>query len=92
MEQSGVSVLPSTGSVGSLSAGQGPAGVCATCLVVSNSVVTHGVGSMPSARGSSQPRDRTRICMPPASTGGFFTTWATWKALEASLGDVELER
>ena len=36
--------------------------------------------AMPSSRGSSRPRDRTRVLMSPTLTGGFFTTSATWKA------------
>ena len=36
-----------------------------------------GVGSMPSSRGSSQPRDCTQVsCI----MGGFFTIWATGEA------------
>ena len=31
--------------------------------------------SMPSSRGSSHPRDRTLISMPPVLAGMFFTTW-----------------
>ena len=33
-----------------------------------------------SSRGSSQPRDQTRISMSPALPGRFFTTSATWEA------------
>ena len=35
---------------------------------------------MPSSRGSSQPRDRTRVSVSPALAGGFFTTSTTWEA------------
>ena len=38
-----------------------------------------GVGSFPSSRGSSQPRDRTQVS---SITGGFFTSWATREAQE----------
>ena len=34
----------------------------------------------PSSRGSSQPRDRTRVSCLPALAGRFFTTSATWEA------------
>ena len=37
--------------------------------------------AMPFSRGSSQPRNQTRVSlMPPVLAGGFFTTSATWKA------------
>ena len=36
--------------------------------------------AIPSARGSSQSRDPTRVPMSPVLTGGFFTTRATWEA------------
>ena len=45
--------------------------------------------AMPSARRSSQPRDRTQSLPSPALAGGFFTTSATWEALR-SLGHVNL--
>ena len=35
---------------------------------------------MPSSRGSSRPRDRTRSSVSPALAGGFFTTRTTWEA------------
>ena len=39
-----------------------------------------GVGSIPSSRGSSQPRDQTQAsCI----AGGFFTSWATREALNS---------
>ena len=42
---------------------------------------------MPSSRGSSQPRDRTRVSH---MAGGFFTVWATRKALPTAYqGEVE---
>ena len=34
--------------------------------------------AMLSSRGSSSPRDRTHVSMPPALAGRFFTTTATW--------------
>ena len=37
---------------------------------------------MPSSRGSSQPRDRTHVSYVSCTAGGFFTTGATWEALE----------
>ena len=40
--------------------------------------------AMPSARGSSQPRDWTHILMPPALVGGFLTTRATCGALNST--------
>ena len=36
--------------------------------------------AMPSSRGSSKPRDRTRVPMSPALAGGFFTISATWES------------
>ena len=45
--------------------------------------------AMPSSRGSSWPRDQTRVSYGlPALAGGFFTTSATWEAKEhlGSLG------
>ena len=36
--------------------------------------------AMPSSRGSSLPRDQTRISTFPALAGGFFTTSAAWEA------------
>ena len=38
--------------------------------------------AMSSSRGSSQPRDRTSVSYVPALAGGFFTTSATWEALQ----------
>ena len=36
--------------------------------------------AMPASRGSSWPRDWTRVSQSPASAGGLFTTSATWEA------------
>ena len=36
--------------------------------------------AMPSSRGSSRPRDRTRVSSISCITDGFFTLWATWEA------------
>ena len=36
--------------------------------------------SIPFSRGSSQPRDKTRVLASPALAGGFFTSSATWEA------------
>ena len=40
--------------------------------------------TMPSSRGSSQPRDQTHISLSPALANGFFTTSAIWKAEQSS--------
>ena len=36
--------------------------------------------SIPFSRGSSQPRDQTRVLVSPALAGGLFTSTATWEA------------
>ena len=61
--------------------------ICESCSIMSNSLWPHGlyspwnspgqntgVGSIPFARGSSQPRDQTQVCHIAC---GFFTSWAT---------------
>ena len=45
---------------------------------------------MPSSRGSSPPRGRTRISKSPALAGGFFTTSASWEGLYPIIGYYEI--
>ena len=48
-----------------------------------------GVGSVPSSRGSSRPRDRTCGSYDSRMAGGFFTTGATWEAPDENGGQAK---
>ena len=43
--------------------------------------------AMPFSRGSSQPRDWTRVSISPGLAGSFFTTGATWEALSMCISE-----
>ena len=47
--------------------------------------------SMLCSRGSSRPRDQTRVLVCPALVGRFFTNSATWEVLERTLSQTKYE-